>query len=60
LTDLEWEPQEAADTNDGEIEADSGADAELGAISAEKEADSGIIADPGAISGEQEPEFDEE
>jgi len=60
LTDLEWEPQEAADTNDGEIEAKSGADAELGAISAEKEADSGIIADLGAISGEQEPEFDEE
>jgi hypothetical protein len=73
LTDLEWETQEAADTDDGEIEADSGADAELGAISAEKEADSGadaelgaisgdsgIITELGAISGEQEPEFDEE
>jgi len=73
LTDLEWETQEAADTDDGEIEADSGANAELGAISAEKEAnsgadaelgaisgDSGIITELGAISGEHEPEFDEE
>jgi hypothetical protein len=73
LTDLEWETQEAADTDDGEIEADSGVDAELGAISAEKEADSradaelgaisgdsGIITELGAISGEQELEFDEE
>jgi transposase InsO family protein len=37
LTDLEWETQQAADTDDGEIEADSGADAELGAISGEQE-----------------------
>ena len=49
MTDLEWETQEAADTDDGEIEVDSGADAELGAISAEKEADSGADAELGAF-----------
>jgi hypothetical protein len=58
LPDLEWETQEAADTDDGEIEADSGADAELGAISGEQEPE--FDEEESALNGLQPGVDDEE
>ena len=58
LTDLEWETQEAADTDDGEIKADSGADAELRAISGEQEPE--FDEEESALNGLQPGVDDEE